>query len=156
MKIEEALKNRVDQMRGINYPAILEHTVLAKGVKCKPARLPHGIKRGVPRHCFMNAYRLAAHYDLTYVEGFGIPMGLEGFAVLHAWCVNDFDEVVDPTWDHPEHNQYLGIKFTQLQMASSMMRTGCYGLLDTGRGVNMPLVLEVYPEISEYIKSFGL
>ncbi len=70
-----------------------------------PEMSPNGMKYkpGAPKHCFWNAYELAARTrgKLRYVEGYangGIPME-------HAWCVDEHDRVIDPTW-RPENGQH--------------------------------------------------
>ncbi len=66
---------------------------------------PNGMKYkpGKPKHCYWNAYELAARTrgKLRYVEGYangGIPMS-------HAWCIDEHDRVIDPTW-RPDNGQY--------------------------------------------------
>lgn len=56
-------------------------------------------KRGYLKHCFYNAYLAAARSrgNLRYVEGYATTVN--GFMpVLHAWCIDRDDLVVETTW----------------------------------------------------------
>ena len=92
--------------------------------------LPRDVKRGEPRMCFVNAYRLAdEHPELGYCEGYSLPG--PGFSVpfLHAWCVTPEGEVIDNTWDRPENNGYVGVVLDPAYVRSVFLRTHRYSVL---------------------------
>lgn len=86
---------------------LLEHAEVIPG-----CALGSRFRRGVERHCFDNAQRLAmaSKGRLTYVEGLALGAF---FPMHHGWCVRteEPDVIVDVTWSTPEHCAYLGIRF---------------------------------------------
>ena len=80
--------------------------VLQTGRAFAPAPLPRRYRRGVPKACFDNAYKLAVRAGLRYCEGYAAGL----LPVEHAWCVDADDQVVDPTWTGDRLGAvYLGI-----------------------------------------------
>jgi len=70
----------------------------------------HTLHKGQPKHCFYNAYRLAAasRYQsrYTYVEGYAARL----IPVHHAWVIDRDGNVIDPTWNG-QGTAYFGIPF---------------------------------------------
>ena len=92
----------------------IEEVVLKHGVIFNVIELPKKYKKMPDKECFKNAYTLMKkHEDLTYCEGFAISEN--GYPPLnHAWCVDAFKNVIDPTWDYQENGMaYFGIPFTR-------------------------------------------
>lgn len=109
----------------------LGHLVLTYGIQFQYAPLPKGINPGKLQQCFANATALSDRRrgELIYVEGYCaglIPM-------MHAFCVDEHDRVVDNTWCPPHCSpgqSYFGIPFRRDYMATMQLRTGYYGMLD--------------------------
>lgn len=100
------------------------------GIEHKPARLPKGIRRAKKGKCFANAYRLSVNGSgLTYVEGYATCEGSFGIPILHGWCVDRDGNVVDPTWDHPERNVYLGIPLKDEFCCRELLANRVFGIL---------------------------
>jgi hypothetical protein len=93
--------------------------VLRYGQDYVPRARPADIPVGVKHYCFRNAFRLAeARDDLTYVEGFGLGVGVESFFTRHAWCVDSDGRVVDPspTWADPDRELPATLRGVALPM----------------------------------------
>jgi hypothetical protein len=85
--------------------------------RASPFDLPFG--KGPPRACYQNSHAMLfadlcrkRPAGLTYVEGYACS-GAVGFPFVteHAWLVDADGNVVDPTWDDPEHSAYFGVPF---------------------------------------------
>lgn len=95
---------------------------------------PKCYRRGKIGVCFANSYRMANRHKLTYVEGYAINE-ITSHPVLHAWCIDDQNRVLDPTWRTAL--LYFGIPFRieylRKVIAERKERLGdehYYGLLD--------------------------
>lgn len=95
--------------------------------------LPTGRRRMMRRACYYNAFRLALYQGLNYAEGVARS---DGVTTLHAWAVTDDGEVIDPTWDHPELNQYFGIAVPAEPFVKAMV--------EMSFGMSMPLMEAVF------------
>ena len=97
------------------YEFLLTHGVEYQGTPWTAFR-GSGWRRMKPKQCFENSFKKAATVEgLTYCEGFAYA-GL--ISVHHAWCVDEFDRVVDFTWRVSEVIRtdqtewaYFGVKF---------------------------------------------
>ena len=49
---------------------------------------------GIPKQCYMNAFKLMETDNLTYVEGY-CHTGI--LPIEHTWCVDSKGNVIDPT-----------------------------------------------------------
>ena len=105
----------------------LDDFVLKNGIPFISQKLPKGYKRGIVKECYTNAYRLAIDEDLVYVEGYAYS-GL--IPVLHAWCLDKDDKVIDPTWENPEDCGYFGIPIDEKYLIGTVMAKGTYGVID--------------------------
>ena len=98
--------------------------------------MPYGMARGRPKNCFQNAYREAdAAGIFTYCEGFAMREAL-GIPIHHAWLVNMRGLIYDPTLRDAHQYEYLGITVSYPVLHAETERTGVYGLLEPGVGLN--------------------
>lgn len=96
------------------YKFILDH-----GYYYKSISLPKDVPMGTPKQCYHNAAILSlARDDLTYVEG--VARGI--LPVSHAWCINESNEVVDPTWSYDPTDEYFGIAFNREYLAKRVFK----------------------------------
>lgn len=120
-----------------------------------PAPLPGHVPRAVPMRCFENAANLAIRDPgLAYAEGVALDPGIP-LPVHHAWVVDPGGRVVDPTWPDPERCEYIGIAFTRGQVARERRRTGRFGMLDTGSGLNWRVINIVDPALAQECRIGG-
>lgn len=86
---------------------------------------------GEPKQCFANALHLAlSNEDLTYCEG---KVFIYGVAIDHAWCVDDDDNVYDPTLvdgDDGRIGGYYGMPFITEYVRKAAKKNKHYGVLD--------------------------
>lgn len=121
--------------------------VLAQGVFCPTSFAP--VNRGMPKHCYRNAFQLATgDTTLRYCEGFAFAASFP-FPFDHAWCVNERDEIVEPTWV-PPGTAYLGICLKTTYVQEQVLRQGIYGLLCDPRTVMPFLQQGIPPEALAY------
>lgn len=73
--------------------------------------------------CYKNAHLLSLSMGWTYCEGWAMSV----IPMKHAWCVNDKQEVVDPTWT--DGTDYCGVGFPPSIMHKFTDKTGLYGIL---------------------------
>ncbi len=107
----------------------LERFIMAHGADHIAQRKPKAFRRGKPKYCFRNAAHLALEHDeLRYVEGFGLRTDL--FPILHAWCIDPDDRVIDITWTDPETCYYRGVVIARGILTRELVRLRHYGLLD--------------------------
>jgi hypothetical protein len=127
---------------------LIERFVLRNGRFFKAAAFT-GAARGKQGQCFKNAMELALHNPrLSYVEGFGGSI----IPVHHAWCADADGNVIDPTWDRPEDRDYFGIAFEAHTAWEHAVEHGYYGLFDGPRGINLPLLEKLDPDLIREIK----
>jgi hypothetical protein len=62
--------------------------------------------------------------------------------ILHAWNVID-GRVIDVTLRKADEYEYLGVHFPTRTLRTEIVKRGVYGLLDTGRGINVPLIKQI-------------
>ena len=106
----------------------LESFILEKGESFDSEKYPAKYQswRGKMKDCFKNAFWLAIeNEDLTYVEGYALSI----IPVLHAWCVDKQNRVIDPTWPDQENCQYYGVKFEKEFVRKFITKSKIYGLL---------------------------
>ena len=121
----------------------LEDLLLQLGQPYQPAPRPKGIRKGRIKMCFMNSYRLSDS-GLFYCEGLAMANKVP-IPVHHAWCIDQDERVVDPTWNHG--TAYFGVCFTHEYVHERARKTGCYGILgDWAFKDFMELLREGIPE----------
>ena len=117
------------------YGSIYEF-VLVNGKSYDPPKDGPGM---LNNECFKNAYYMSVGNPyLTYVEGYATT----GFLpVYHAWCVDEFDNVIYPTWG-TKGTGYYGVPFPMEYVNHVMATSGHYGVIDswTGDGPAWPLL----------------
>lgn len=91
--------------------------LLSHGRHWQAAARPATVRRGIIKRCYLNSQKLVLHSknddnQLIYVEGYAVPH-LAPTPVFHAWLVDRHGNVVDPTWDQPQHCSYFGVAFNR-------------------------------------------
>lgn len=108
--------------------------VLRHGRSFEPSKKYDTIERGEMKQCYENASKLAMSSDaFTYVEGYANVM----IPVPHAWCVDDKDVVIDPTWEDSTKCQYFGVPFTDIYLRRRMLQTEVWGVFWSEGGGEM-------------------
>lgn len=86
---------RIDGPKGYHYNSFADF-LLREARFWTAQQLPARYPSMIPRACYWNAWKLAKRFrSLRYVEGYAYG-GL--IPVMHAWCVDRDDRVIDPTW----------------------------------------------------------
>lgn len=149
--IKERLEADVDAWAKVGHPALIERFVLRHGEVMKPiayrdSLYPQG-------QCFMNAtHYVDLHKHAEYVEGYAIRPSV-GITVLHAWAKTKSGNAVDPTWNDSLQCEYMGIVIDRTAHRKIMRKTGVYGVLDHGRGVNTDFIFSVDPGLREIVET---
>lgn len=148
--IKEFISHKVGMWEELGHPAILERFVRDKGETHEPdMRQPWTGDWGVPNECFKNAtHEVLSNRNLRYVEGF-IWSGDLPILIHHAWVLHADGRWADPTLREPERYSYYGVVFDSGTLMTEMNRTGVYGLLDTGVGINADLIFRQAPYLEE-------
>jgi hypothetical protein len=79
-------------------------------------------------YCYKNAALRSLRTREHYCEGWAVTKELP-IPLQHAWCVDENDEVMDPTW----HNQpaiYIGVKLELEYVTKHLLKTGYYGIFE--------------------------
>jgi len=130
-----AATKQIAELRSGRSPTMryrgVEAFVLEKGAFFPGAPKPAGVKWGVQKQCYMNAYKLADSDSdrYAYVEGLALPdfewpMGFE-----HAWVVDRQNgQVVDNTWRKPGR-AYFGVEMPLDKVRNVLLETKVYGVL---------------------------
>lgn len=77
--------------------------------------LPKNVKAGRLGECFRQARKLALLRPdcFTYVEGYAYSHVDFRIPIQHAWCVDEYGNVVDPTWSKPSAGVFAGVPFRE-------------------------------------------
>lgn len=143
-KLAQALAAQIDSWAHIGHPAPMERFVLKHGRDMSPYA-DHPYEIGTPKECFTNAGQMALwEGDLTYVEGFALRPRL-GILIHHAWLMDQEGLAIDVTWTDTAECLYFGIPFDNSVLRSEIRRTGYWGLLDSGMGVNLDFYQQFDP-----------
>jgi hypothetical protein len=132
---------------------VLERFILRNGDEYKGRKLPKGYRRGTPKECYANAARLVGEKPgLRYVEGFvwrdSLPL-----AIQHAWCIDAKGRVIDVTLGDPEKCQYMGIAVIRAELWDELRKTGYFGLLDSGLGLNTEWMFKIDPGLKAVVEA---
>jgi hypothetical protein len=84
--------------------ACIEDFLAREGSFWTPQPLPERFPQMPPKYCYATSQHFASLFGLRYVEG--IAAGI--IPVMHAWCLDDSDRVVDATWEDTGV-AYLGV-----------------------------------------------
>ena len=104
----------------------LDAFLLDSGLLWDDTAEPDASARGPLGECYQNAWHLAEERGWEYVEGYATTTEL-GIPLMHAWCINEDGDVVDPTWDDGEN--YFGVVIPVNIARSVMAETEHYGVL---------------------------
>lgn len=136
MTPQKVIELEIESLGGIGHPALMQRFVLERGTP-GDARAPWTHDMMEPHGCFGNCAE-AMHWagDVRYTEGYILSHGVP-ILVHHAWLTDAWGRVLEPTIKDPERVEYFGVVFDNDVVWKEMLRTGIYGLLDLGRGVNL-------------------
>jgi hypothetical protein len=151
-ELHSAIVTQFENWARLGHPALIERFVSKHGRDMSP-RAKHGYEMGTPKECFCNAAQMALVTDLTYAEGFAVRPKL-GMLIHHAWLMDERGRAVDVTWEDTAGCLYFGVPFETKVMRTEIRRTGYWGLLDSGKGVNIEFMQRFDPafEIPEMVR----
>ena len=91
---------------------------------------PASIPKMEDKQCFANAFTVAMDdHSLRYCEGYATSF----IPVLHAWCITEDGDVVDPTWGQIDADYwppaYFGVAFDLNAVAKQLVVQEHYGIL---------------------------
>lgn len=148
--LQDLLLNEIECWRKVGHPAPMQRFVLRNGHGFTGAPLPEGYRRSTPKQCFYNACRLMDR-GLEYYEGY-VWSARFPFAIHHAW-VQDGYTLIDPTLSEPQKHVYWGVRFDREVVLREQVKSGVYGVLDQGVGINMRLIDEIDPALVATIRA---
>jgi hypothetical protein len=151
MKLIYHLEREIETWAQLRIPALLQRFVVRNGHAYEPmARI--GPKQP-DKDCFKNATEYVLADGGQYVEGYALRPSL-GLCMHHAWVEID-GRAMDPTWKDPEDCLYFGIPFETETLEDELFVNRVYGLLDTGRGLNIDLMFRIDPELKEIVEKIA-
>lgn len=102
-----------------------------RGERIMGEALPRNFRRGAPRECFRNAWKLALTHDMEYWEGHAWDPALGCIPFHHAWCRGSSGrEVIEPTWHNGANVLYFGVHVPTTVLSQSLEETQTFGILD--------------------------
>lgn len=126
LRAMDQARRDLGRMNGTEIKTV-DSVILSAGRPWKPARRPPGLRKMRDGSCYRNAWALASRAaGLRYVEGYAATP-LSPLPVLHGWCVNDDDVVIDPTWKDPANSAYYGVVIPQDVLGAMMYAVRYYG-----------------------------
>jgi hypothetical protein len=152
MNIQEQLTQDTATILGLGFTGLVERFVGGKGRVYAPETHAAPLVLGTPKHCFQNAMDHAMLHDtpenpVRYVEGFAMQQDMP-MLFLHAWTATG-DTFTDHTLGNPHEYQYIGVEWPAREAWGEALVHCMYGLLDTGRGINVDLIVRAMPELAE-------
>ncbi len=126
-------------------PTRFKDWLLENGEECGPAiPLPKGMRMKPIKQCYQNSYQALIPGDVdedewVYTEGIVVRPDLP-IALDHAWLTNRKGEVLDLTLRDNADASYFGIPFTYDELLRLTLRSGYYGLFNSGVGYNEDIV----------------
>lgn len=148
--IRDALQSQIAAFERIGHPALMERFILRNGrvmetIEFRDALYP-------AKACFMNAtHYVDLHKFATYVEGYAIRPGL-GILVHHAWAETRNGRAIDPTWNDSLNCEYIGVTIDRDAHRKIMRKTGVYGVLDQGHGINTDFIFAADPALKGIVE----
>jgi len=101
---------------------ILQH-LLDNGTQFTPKPRPKKIRKMQDSMCWKNSINLCFSYqNLNYCEGRAVSPAT-GWSTWHGWCVDDENNVIDPTWD-PVGYSYFGVVVPKGKLRDFILREG--------------------------------
>lgn len=146
---EERIRLQVEHWNAVGHPALMERFVLRNG-RAMTATGEKFRDRMTPKQCFTNATQVVSEWAGTYVEGYAVRNDIP-ILIHHAWVMMDDGKAFDPTLEEPESYQYFGVPFETDVLWDEINRTGYYGLLDQGHGINIEFMLQRDPGMEEFL-----
>lgn len=147
--LRDYLQQMATNWARLGAPALMERFIVRNGDEYEGRRLPKGYKRGTPKECYSNAARLVFDKPgLRYVEGYVWRNDLP-LAIQHAWCIDAKGRVIDVTLKDPERCQYMGIACIRGELWEELQKTGYFGLLDSGFGLNTDWMFKIDPDLKD-------
>lgn len=145
----ENISNLIGEKKGFVYNSI-EQFLLKKGTGYSSCQLPDNVVFGTIKMCFHNAFKLAERNGYRYVEGYAMSV----IPMIHAWCVDEYDTVVDPTW-RKVGSWYHGVELDLDYVRHIQLLTEQYGTLDCW-SIQFPLLTgkHIY-EINGQVKGWA-
>jgi hypothetical protein len=120
------------------------------GVSGEGQALPKGYRKMTPQLCFYNTAQLVRRRKgLRYCEGYVWRTEFP-ITILHAWALDADNRVIDPTLREPELYEYIGYPMS-LDDRKRWLSKYSQSVFDTGRGVNIEMMIEILPELTELI-----
>jgi hypothetical protein len=135
-----------DLMLKMSIPVVFNRFLARNGVECNAIAKPQG-RRRAKRSCFQNAIHFALHHPgFRYCEGLAVNTEL-GFGFGHAWCLNEIDEVVDPSLKAEDHS-YFGVVVDASLLTRVPNHTTYYGIFDGPKPIeHLAVMLEIDQEL---------
>lgn len=99
--------------RGYQYASIYE-LVADQGRPFTARPLPPAFEKMSPKECFRNASIVAIRHagaGIMYCEGYVNTLPGNIVPILHAWCIDRDENIIDPTLAYQPHIEYIGIPF---------------------------------------------
>lgn len=95
--------------------------ILKHGHFWTAGNLPKNVQAGRLGACFEQARELALLHPerFTYVEGYAYSQIDFCVPIHHAWCVDEYGNVVDPTWSEPSAGVFAGVPFRECVLRKS-------------------------------------
>ncbi len=150
MTLRDHIEQRHTFFRNVGHPNLLDAFLTRNAALQRGEPLPKGVKRMQMKQCFANAAQLSLERDWFYVEGYAASAQL-GIPLHHAWNVTPDGKLVDVTWRFPETAQYFGVPFNTEDLSRWLLKQKYYGLLDSGKGLSVELMLSMDPQLVEVV-----
>lgn len=145
LKCEVTMLRRARPRPNVNGYCCIAEFILRHGREFK--RAPQQPHQGMMKQCFLNASKIALSKGLIYCEGYAAGI----IPVLHAWLINEKDEVIDPTWKDGDYYFGIPIKTEYLRYHLKKFRKSGYSLLQAYHD-HYPIIHEK-PSVFKYEKT---